>query len=118
MILVLPWPPTVNTYYRMVNNRMIISSAGRLYRSVVAAEVMTHRNRETYLCELAMTVSLYPPDKRKRDADNVIKALWDAMTKAGVYLDDSQIKDYRVRMLKPDPDKRGWVSVTVQPLGV
>ncbi len=36
---------------------------------------------------------LYPPDKRRRDLDNFDgKALWDALTKAGVWKDDSQVK--------------------------
>ena len=32
--LVFPWPPTVNTYYRNVKGRTIMSKAGRMYRGV------------------------------------------------------------------------------------
>ncbi len=36
-------------------------------------------------------ILVYPPDRRARDLDNLGKALLDALTKAGVYGDDSQI---------------------------
>lgn len=40
---------------------------------------------------LEMQVTLYPKDRRKQDIDNRIKALWDALTDAGVFDDDEQI---------------------------
>jgi len=43
-----------------------------------------------------MWVELFPPDRRKRDVDNILKALLDALTHAGVYEDDSFIDDLRV----------------------
>ncbi len=40
---------------------------------------------------LAVEVEVFPPDNRRRDVDNVIKALLDALQHGGAYLDDSQI---------------------------
>ena len=40
---------------------------------------------------LEMKVVLYPRDRRKQDIDNRIKALWDALTEAGVFDYDEQI---------------------------
>jgi hypothetical protein len=37
LTLVLPWPPTTNTYYRSVGGKVLISRAGRAYRENVAA---------------------------------------------------------------------------------
>jgi crossover junction endodeoxyribonuclease RusA len=40
---------------------------------------------------LAVEVKLHPPDRRRRDLDNLLKALLDALQHAGVYADDSLI---------------------------
>ena len=39
----LPWPPTVNTYWRVFNGRSILSEKGREYRKAVADQVLIQR---------------------------------------------------------------------------
>jgi crossover junction endodeoxyribonuclease RusA len=85
--LTLPWPPSANTYYRNFNGRMVLSEAGRKYRNEVAA-IFNGIKQEG---RLAMFASLYPPNRRKFDCDNRIKALQDALQYAGVFDDDEQI---------------------------
>ena len=46
---------------------------------------------------LSMTMTLFPPDKRRRDLDNAFKAPLDALAHAGVYEDDSQIDVLTIR---------------------
>jgi crossover junction endodeoxyribonuclease RusA len=41
--LTLPWPPTVNTYWRNFNGRVLISAKGREYRKAVADQVLIQR---------------------------------------------------------------------------
>jgi crossover junction endodeoxyribonuclease RusA len=41
----------------------------------------------------------YPPDRRKRDIDNLVKPTLDALTKAGVWLDDEQVEELTIRRL-------------------
>ena len=41
--------------------------------------------------KILVTVILAPPDNRVRDVDNYMKCLLDALTQAGVWVDDSQI---------------------------
>ena len=43
-----------------------------------------------------MEITLFPPDRRKRDLDNYLKALFDAITKSGFWVDDSQIDQLMV----------------------
>ena len=43
--------------------------------------------------ELFMRLRIYPPDRRRRDSDNVLKCLLDSLEKGGAYLDDNQVKD-------------------------
>jgi crossover junction endodeoxyribonuclease RusA len=44
-----------------------------------------------YSGEVAVYVFAHPPDRRKRDLDNITKALLDALVGAGVLKDDHQV---------------------------
>lgn len=46
---------------------------------------------------LKVDIIAYPPDKRRRDLDNLLKAPQDSLQHAGVFHDDSQIADLRIR---------------------
>ena len=41
---------------------------------------------------VAVLMVFSPPDRRERDLDNLSKATFDALTKAGVWADDRQVK--------------------------
>ena len=90
--LLLPWPPTVNSYYVKTRNGIFISKSGRKYRDALAESVNEQLGAFCALTSsLLVEVELYPPDRRKRDLDNYMKALLDACTKAGFWEDDSLI---------------------------
>jgi crossover junction endodeoxyribonuclease RusA len=111
--LTLPWPPSTNTYWRHAGSRVLISAAGRKYRDKVNAWVREQFGvRPPRLAgRLAITVEAYPPDKRRRDLDNLWKALLDAMQHAGVYLDDSQAD--RLTIARRETTAPGRVEVVV-----
>lgn len=46
--------------------------------------------------QLKVTITAYRPDNRRRDLDNLLKAVLDALTHAGVYEDDHLICDLRI----------------------
>jgi crossover junction endodeoxyribonuclease RusA len=91
--LTLPWPPSVNHYYRKVGRRMLISRRGRLYRQAVCA-IVRELGINSFDCELKIVIDAYPPDRRRRDGDNLLKAVFDSLQHGGLYKDDSQIKDF------------------------
>lgn len=103
MELRLPWPPSVNTYWRHVpwgrGVRSLISRRGRQYRGEVASAVVEAfasgrpavMRRAQSGARLSVAIQAYPPDRRSRDLDNLPKAVLDALGHAGVYGDDSQI---------------------------
>ena len=94
--LVLPWPPSVNTYWRTFRGRMTISAKGREYRKVVADQVVLQSAAKHYAGKLIVEIEAWRPDKRRRDLDNLLKAALDGMTHAGVWDDDSNIVDLRI----------------------
>ena len=108
-----PYPPSVNTYWRRVGPRTIISKKGRLYQGVVGGIVRASGWDLKLDGKLKVAIQAYPPDARRRDIDNILKALLDALGNAGVYIDDSQIVDLHV--FKLDPLRpNGLVHVTIE----
>ena len=109
--LTLPWPPTVNTYWRNVNGRTIISAKGREYRKAVADQVLIQRGAKHLDYALQVTIAAYRPDRRRRDLDNLLKAILDSLTHAGVMEDDCLIVDLRIYW---EDDVGGMVKVTIE----
>ncbi len=103
----LPWPPSTNRYWRKWQNRMVMGKDGRDYRDKVKAGMVIHR---TLYGRLSVRVEAYPPDRRTRDLDNVLKALLDAMEHAGAYHNDSQID--RITIERKEVETPGRVRVT------
>lgn len=99
----LPWPPSVNHYYRHVGPRVLISREGKTYRETVAAR-LRGSGVQMYSGAVELSIQLYPPDNRRRDIDNVLKVLLDTLTIGGVYADDSQIKKLSITMRESAPN--------------
>ena len=108
--LVLPWPPTVNTYYRNVNGKTLISKKGRQYRAAVADQMLIQRGAKQFAGRLAVAIVAHVPDQRRRDLDNLLKSTLDALTHAGVWLDDQQIDSLSIER----GSIGGMLRVTVQ----
>ena len=89
--LVLPWPPSVNRYWRSVNGRVLIAAAGRKYRTDVELIVLLAKLVRFGAEPVVVRIQAWFPDARRRDIDNVLKAPLDALTHAGLWDDDSQI---------------------------
>ncbi len=118
MKLILPFPPSVNTYWRAPNSgplkgRHLVSVAGRRYQSAACAAIVEQLRRlpKPSTAEAAVEVTLFPPDARRRDIDNYNKALFDALTHAGVWVDDSQVKRLLVEWGPTVP--KGRVEITI-----
>ncbi len=106
----LPYPPSVNHYYRRVGPRTLISREGRAYRERVCA-ILAASGIRTFTGPIEVKVELYPPDRRRRDVDNSLKAVCDSLEKAGAYEDDSQI--VRLVVEKREPVQGGRAIVRI-----
>lgn len=86
----LPYPPSVNHYWRRVGRRTLISREGRRYRELICC-LLASRRKPAMRGRLDVSIIVYSPDQRATDLDNRLKGLLDSLEHAGVYENDSQI---------------------------
>ena len=113
IIINLPWPPTVNSYYSKTKRGVYISKKGAAFRD---ACILACKQQMCYGLKLderlKFTAILYPPDRRCRDLDNYMKALLDSITKAKVWEDDEQIDELAVHRGKQIPSGKVAVQIS------
>lgn len=112
LILNLPYPPSVNTYYRNFNGRMVLSAKGREFKQLVAEYVIENCVPKLGDKFVKVTIIMRPRDKRKTDVDSRIKATLDALESAGVFDNDYQVEHLEV--IRGEPIKNGRVVVTIE----
>ncbi|MGX8941880.1 RusA family crossover junction endodeoxyribonuclease [Symbiopectobacterium sp. Eva_TO] len=95
--LKLPWPPSLNTYWRHARHRHYISEKGKAYRQSITQIIQQQNLDINTSARLKIAITAHAPDKRRRDLDNLQKAVFDSLTHAGFMLDDEQIDDFRVK---------------------
>lgn len=117
----LPWPPSMNHYWR---SRVIVprgnpkgafsstyvSSDGVAYQATVKQHIIPLRIAQLH-GRLELHVTANVPDRRGRDLDNLLKPLLDSMMYAGLYEDDSQFD--KITIERGKIIKGGEVIVTI-----
>jgi crossover junction endodeoxyribonuclease RusA len=121
--ITLPYPPSVNCYKTV--GRTITTKRGKIYQARVNSEATKRFYFETWMLVrqkgfkslgdalISFEVDVYPPDKRRRDLDNILKVTLDALQKANVYDDDSQIS--RLVVQRRDMIDQGKLIVRIKP---
>jgi len=93
---------------------MVIGERGRAYRRDAIASIRQQRiPADGVGGPLSVRVHAFPPDRRRRDLDNLQKALLDAVVAAGVIEDDSNIDELQV--VRGKVQSGGMVWVRIQP---
>ena len=90
LTLELPYPPSINHYFQNFRGKISINRAGRAFRRKVCL-LLKAQGVRPLTGQLRVSVDLYPPDRLRRDVDNVHKALLDSLKLGGAVFDDSQI---------------------------
>jgi crossover junction endodeoxyribonuclease RusA len=106
----LPYPPSINHYYIRNSAGVVLGAKGKSYRRDAA--LLLHRFRGA--CQdkrLAVTINVFPPDKRKRDIDNLCKAVLDSLEHAGIYNNDNQID--MLTIIRRDIVKDGCLAIWI-----
>lgn len=107
----IPFPPSVNHYWRRVGHRTLISREGRAFRARIA-RILAVRRLAPLEGPLEMDMEVYPPDRRRRDLDNLWKAVLDAFEHGGAYLDDSQFVRLQIFRRPRIPGGKAIVRIT------
>jgi crossover junction endodeoxyribonuclease RusA len=108
----LPWPPSVNHYWGARGRRRFLSAKARAWHE--EAGVVLRAQRRRYKGPVALYVMAYPPDRRRRDLDNLLKGVLDALVGAGVLKDDYQVAE--IHVARRPPERPGKVRVVVEPI--
>jgi crossover junction endodeoxyribonuclease RusA len=110
--LVLPFPPTVN-HSTSPNGRggKILTPEHNDYRNKVA-QIVAQRGHPSVSGRVAVTIIVFPPDRRRFDIDNRIKATLDALQRAGVIADDEAVDELTITRGPVRPG--GESAVTIQ----
>lgn len=117
----IPWPPSVNHYFRPYTNRDgtsgIVTRGGRAYRDRAIYRILEQKvPRRKLTGPLQIDFVAEPPDNtRRRDLDNLLKPALDALTHAGVIDDDFHVDLLTIQRAPARPPE-GSLFVVVQTL--
>lgn len=114
LVLVLPFPPSVNTYWGFHGSHRFLTNKAKVFKSEVAHQFKLSNCQGLSVLRLKVMVELCAPDKRIRDLDNYAKSLLDALCQASVFDDDSQID--HLTLVRGKLTKGGQCIVSIQPL--
>jgi len=103
----LPVPPSVNRYWMMANNRIVVTPEARTYKQQVFYK-LAHK-MEPLRGDIAVNFTVFRRMKRG-DLDNFCKVMLDALN--GIcWLDDSQIVE--IHAFRDDDPKNPHVNLLV-----
>lgn len=86
--LTLPYPPSINAYWKPWRNRLVKTSEAKAYTQKVGGVCLVNKVRK-YKGELQLSVDLYRP-RKIGDIDGPLKCLLDSL-QGFLYKNDSQI---------------------------
>ena len=108
----LPYGVSANAAYVRTMRGIALSKTGRAYRAEVGRIIKELGIDKNVDCRLELTVELYCPDKRRRDIDNLIKPLLDALEAANVFVNDEQFDS--IHITRAGYEKPGRMRVTIK----
>lgn len=114
----LPFPPTLNHYRIPVIRRtktgkqyasFITSPEGKAYKQEIALKV---KNAPYFEHKVHVSLTYFPRTKASYDVDNFIKALFDGLTEARVWKDDSLVHSMYVEKGEVVKDGKVFVKIS------
>lgn len=103
IILILPFPPSVNALWRGAGKRVYRSKKYMDWIKVAQPMAIEQANGGKVSGPYDLSIWLHPSDKRKRDIDNLIKAPSDLLEDIGVIENDSLCRRLLVEYVEFGP---------------
>ena len=112
--LALPWPPSTNRLWRCptsgkLRGRHLLSTEARRYKDN-ARHALEAQDVEPLPGHVAVDMVAHPPDRRRRDLDNIIKIILDSL-KGRAFGDDSNVVRLSIERGAVEPGGRIRVCV-------
>ena len=110
----IPFPPSVNHYWRRSGQTMHISAAGKAFKAEVAKQIADGIGEVDVLTgRIGIQIELFRGDRREYDIDNYPKSVLDAL-KGVLFQDDRQVDWLVVKRREVTPP--GFCEVIVSEL--
>lgn len=108
----LPFPIklSVNNLYRYTNSYVYKTKTAKDYQTLVYLKLL--KEKKFTVEKLIFVMEVYPPDKRKRDLDNLLKNVLDSLMYARMFHDDCQIVELHV--IKKEVVKDGLLKISLK----
>ncbi len=122
----LPYPPSINKYWTSRLTNQVNPATGKRIKIVSRTkQVVKYMHDAYYLLKsqnlnsidskhLRVEFYIYPPDKKMRDIDNLVKSLQDVLQYAGIYKNDYFIDELLVKRCRVV--KHGLVKFIIRAL--
>lgn len=111
--MLLPYPPSVNRYYRKFRGRIVISPEGRFYRWAVLAARPSIGGPVPG--PVKVTICIFPPTRFGIDIDNAGKAICDSLEDVKIVENDREIAELLIVRGPKKPTPCVWVMVETLP---
>lgn len=111
VVVKIPFPPSVNHLWIITRGRKVIN---KKYKAFIDSIATAFYGRESILDKsdfYEVSIIAFPGDRRKRDLDNLFKAILDALTRAHVWKDDCQV--VKLNAIKGPAAKEPFVIVKI-----
>lgn len=112
MNIMLPWPPSINTYWRPGPRGMYMTAKGREYRENGLRQFSEY-NFPVIVGRSYIKITAWPPDRRIRDLDNIVKPILDLLEHAQIIENDNLFDQIYIR--RGEIEKFGQIFVEITP---
>lgn len=111
VVIRFPWPPSTNNHMTVARGRFVPADNTRRFRAL--ADVATFRAPRFGDARVALFMTFHCSTRRRYDCSNFVKEIEDALTRAHVWEDDSQVDELHLYRGSVSP-RDGHVIVKIE----